>query len=326
MDEIKPLVSIVVITYNQEQLLPKTLDALLAQQCDFPYEIIIGDDCSTDGTRDVIKKYADTNTCIKPIYNEINLGLVSNYISTISNTSGQYIAMCDGDDIWVDEYKLAKQVNIMESNPEIGLVYTDVIINAVVTGEKYRRYCPDPEKEVFSQLLKGNFITISTVCFRSSLLQYVNFRDFIEHKFRMQDYPMWLIMCHYCKFYHIAEPMVSYLIDHKIVKSNDVMRHACDFDANTTKIRLYYLNKYPAKTTLTRDYIFDQHYRMQIRSGLHYNDREHVLQNLKLISKLNSYEKRLLFYCRCYIGFYMYQLYRLLTGKKKTNLEMYFGN
>jgi glycosyltransferase involved in cell wall biosynthesis len=326
MEKINPLVSIIVITYNQEHLLAKTLDALLAQQCDFQYEIIIGDDCSIDGTREIIRKYAKTYSCVRYIFNENNLGLVRNYISTISHACGTYIAMCDGDDIWVDEYKLAKQVNIMEKNPDIGLVYTDVIINAVITGEKYRRYCLDPEKDIFTQLLKGNFITISTACFRSSLLQYINFQDFIDQTFRMQDYPMWLVMCHHCQFYHIAEPMVSYLIDHKIVKSDDVMKHACDFDANTTKIRLFYLDKYPKKTNLTKEYILDQHYKMQVRSGLHYNDRKHVLDNLKCMSDHNYYEKRLLFFCKSIIGFYMYQLYRLIAGKRKTNLEMYFGN
>ena len=326
MDEIRPLVSIVVITYNQEELLPKTLDALLAQQCDFPYEIIIGDDCSTDGTRDVIKKYADTNTCIKPIYNEFNVGMVKNYISLLLKANGKYIASCDGDDTWIDSHKLVKQVDILEQHPEIGLVYTDVLVDAVVVGEKYIRKCQNPTEDLFSQLLLGNFITVSTVCFRQELLRYIKFTDFIDYGFKMPDYPIWLSICHYTKFYRIPEVMVAYLVNHSIVKSKLVMKHACEFDYSTTKIRLFYRDKYSYNTKLSREFILDQHYALNIRAGLHMIDRKYTLKYLNLLSKKNNYEKRLLFYCRSIILFYLYQLYRLSTGKKKTNLEMYFGN
>ena len=68
-----PLVSIAVITYNQQESLPKTLDSLLAQKVDFPYEIVVGEDCSTDNTREVLKGYVERYPdIIKPIYNETN--------------------------------------------------------------------------------------------------------------------------------------------------------------------------------------------------------------------------------------------------------------
>ena len=73
-----PLVSIVVITYNQEHCLGKTLDSLLAQQCGFDYEIIVSDDCSKDHTQDVISVYASRHACVKPFVTPKNLGLVGN--------------------------------------------------------------------------------------------------------------------------------------------------------------------------------------------------------------------------------------------------------
>ena len=73
-------VSIIVITYNQEKCLPGVLDALLAQHCSYSYEIIVSDDCSKDATRAVIAEYANKYPCVKPNYNEKNLGLVGNYI------------------------------------------------------------------------------------------------------------------------------------------------------------------------------------------------------------------------------------------------------
>lgn len=320
-----PQVSIVVITYNQEHCLPESLDSLLAQDCSCSYEIIVADDCSKDSTRRVIADYAKNHPCIRPVYNEKNLGLVGNYIKAISQCKGRYIAMCDGDDIWNDKTKLQRQVDIMEQHEEIGLVYTDVIINSVVTGEKYTRKCQNPQSNLFTQLLIGNFITISTACFRAELLHYVDFESFIDNGFIMQDYPMWLSFCHHTKFYHIAEPMVTYLIDHKVVNTEEVSLHACRFDENSTKIRLHYLRQHPEATSLTEEDILDAHYRMGYRSGLNTRDRKRALSYLEKIVKKNTYEKRLVDICRTRLAFFLYVAYRN-RRVKKSQLDMYFGN
>lgn len=321
-----PIVSVVVITYNQEYCLAQTLDAILGQHCDFDIEVIVGDDCSTDGTRAIIAHYAERYSNIKALYNEKNLGLVGNYISTIRHCTGRYIAMCDGDDVWIKEDKLQRQVDLLESTPTVGLVYTDVEMNATITNQKYIRHCPPPSTDVFSQLLIGNFITISSVCFRASLLRYIDFDEFIRNDYHMQDYPMWLEMCQHTEFRLIDEPMVSYLINHKVVTTDDVLNHACRFDGYTTKIREIYQRRYADKTSLTRADIWDEHYRMQIRAGLHYRERKRVLEYASKIQRPRVYEKRLIALCRSYVGFYAYLMYRQLTHKEKSSLEMYFGN
>lgn len=325
-DEKKPLVSIVVITFNQEHCLPDTLDSLLEQNCSFEYEIIVADDCSKDATRSVIAEYEENNSCIKPVYNEKNLGLVGNYISAISHCKGKFIAMCDGDDLWNDKDKLQKQVDVLEQHDEIGLVYTDVIINSVVTGEKYTRKCQNPQSNLFTQLLIGNFITISTACFRAELLRYVDFDSFIANGFIMQDYPMWLSFCHHTKFYHIAEPMVTYLIDHKVVNTEQVSLHACRFDENTTKIRLYYLRQHPEKTDLTEADILDAHNRIGYKSGLNTKDRSRTLQYVSQIKNKSRYERQLERVCHSRLLFQVYLTYRKKHAKQKSQLDMYFGN
>ena len=324
-DNNHPLVSIVVITYNQEGCLGESLDSILAQKCRYPYEIVVADDCSTDGTRKVMERYADKHPFIKPVYNEKNLGLVGNYINAISHCRGKYIAMCDGDDIWNDTTKLQKQVDIMEGDESVGLVYTDVIINSTVTGERYVRKCHDPEEDQFTQLLIGNFITISTACFRSSLLSYVDFDSFISRGYRMQDYPMWLSFCNYTRFRHISEPMVTYLINHKVVNTDQVSIHACQFDENTTKIRLDFLRKFPGKTNLTESQILDAHYRFGYRSGLNTKDRKRTLDYLQRIHDKSQYEKRLEQLSKVPLLFNCYIIYRRLHSKK-SQLDMYFGN
>jgi len=102
-----PLASIVVTTYNQEQSLPVTLDSLLAQKTSFPFEIVVGEDCSKDGTRAVLADYAQRYPeVIRPAYNEHNLGILGNYVSTLRQCRGKYIAGCAGDDFWNDPEKL----------------------------------------------------------------------------------------------------------------------------------------------------------------------------------------------------------------------------
>lgn len=327
MDEItNPQVSIIVITYNQEHCLSESLDSLLAQKCTCSYEIIVADDCSKDKTRRVIADYAKNYTCIKPIYNEKNLGLVGNYINAISFCKGKYIAMCDGDDVWNDSSKLQRQIDLLEGNPTIGLVYTDVIIDAVVTGQKYVRRCQDPQPNLFTQLLMGNFITISTACFRSELLQYVDFDAFKENGFIMQDYPMWLSFCHHTRFYHIPEAMVIYLIDHKVVNTDEVSLHACRFDENSTKVRLHYLRQHPEKTKLTEIDIMDAHNRIGYRSGLNTEDRSRTLHYVSQIINKSGYEHGLNLVCRSRLVFRAYLAYRKKHAKPKSQLDMYFGN
>lgn len=321
----KPLVSIVVITYNQERCLGKTLDSLLAQECGFEYEIIVSDDCSKDRTRDIIRDYAVRYPCIKPYVTPKNLGLVGNYVYAVSQCSGSYIAMCDGDDIWNNPSKLRRQVEIMEKDPSIGLVYTDVIIDSVVTGEKYVRRCANPREDLFTQLLEGNILTISTVCFRADLLQYVDLDSFVPNGYRMQDYPMWLEFCHHTRFCRIPEPMVTYLIDHRVVNTDEVSLHACRFDENTTRIREHYLSLHPDATTLTADDLWDAHYRIGYRSGLNTGDRARTRDYVRKIHRKTAYERRLQVICRSSILFKLYVFYRK-KHLKKSQLDKYFGN
>lgn len=117
-----PLVSVALITYNQENYIRETLDGIVMQKTDFEMEVIIGEDCSTDNTRSIceeyIQKYPDR---FKPLFHDKNLGMIGNWIATIQACSGKYIALCEGDDYWTDPYKLQKQVDFMEENPEYSL-------------------------------------------------------------------------------------------------------------------------------------------------------------------------------------------------------------
>jgi glucosyltransferase len=100
-------ISVIVATYNQEDTIARTLDSVLMQQCHVPIEIILGEDCSTDGTLAVCQRYADEHPdVIRLIANKQNKGLVDNYFDCMLAAQGKYIADCAGDDFWTDPLKL----------------------------------------------------------------------------------------------------------------------------------------------------------------------------------------------------------------------------
>ena len=124
----KPLVTVSCIAYNHEKYIARALDSFLKQKTDFPFEIVIHDDASTDRTAEIIREYAEKYPdIIRPMYQTEN-----QYSKGISNISGafnfpraegKYIAMCEGDDYWIDDTKLQRQADYMEAHPECTMCF-----------------------------------------------------------------------------------------------------------------------------------------------------------------------------------------------------------
>lgn len=124
----KPLLTICCTTFNQEEYLKKAIDSFLLQKTNFPIEIIVHDDASTDNTPNIIKDYAKLDHRIKPILQKENK--YSKNIDPWVNycfpaAKGKYIALCEGDDYWIDNLKLQKQVDFLEANPEYVVSWTN---------------------------------------------------------------------------------------------------------------------------------------------------------------------------------------------------------
>jgi glycosyltransferase involved in cell wall biosynthesis len=124
MEETTPLLSIVLITYNHEKYIREALDSILFQKTNFNFEIVIGDDCSTDTTPEICREYASKHTNINYKKYDSNGGVPINWNKTISRCSGKYIAMLEGDDYWIDENKLQKQVDVLQANSKITLCFS----------------------------------------------------------------------------------------------------------------------------------------------------------------------------------------------------------
>ena len=108
--------SVCVITYNQGAFIPDMIEGILSQETDFDIEVIISDDCSTDNTSELLREYSQKYSIIKWLRNDSNLGPTLNFAKALQNCRGEYIAICEGDDYWIDSYKLQKQVDFIEEN------------------------------------------------------------------------------------------------------------------------------------------------------------------------------------------------------------------
>ncbi len=122
-------VSVLVATYNQEKYIAKTLQSVANQKTDFEYEVIVGDDASKDSTGKIVeefgKKYPDI---IRPVVREKNIGAYRNFLDLLGRAKGEYLALLEGDDYWIDEEKLQKQVTFLDSHPDHVAVFGKRIV------------------------------------------------------------------------------------------------------------------------------------------------------------------------------------------------------
>ncbi|MBB1192511.1 glycosyl transferase [Flavobacterium sp. SOK18b] len=164
-------VSIFMLTYNQEAFIGQTIESVLMQKTNFTYQLVLGEDYSTDKTREICehyaKKFPDTIKLLPSLgYNQ---GLIANYMRTVAACNGTYIAICDGDDYWTDAFKLQKQVDFLEANPDFSIVATNYELlhpNGDVEQVKKLR---NKMEFTFEDLVYDNLITSATVLFRNYL-------------------------------------------------------------------------------------------------------------------------------------------------------------
>lgn len=125
-------VSCHIITYNQKDYISQCINGILMQQTDFPFEIIIGDDNSTDGTREILIDYQNKYPEIIKLNLRIERGKgipgKENFLSTLAMCKGKYISLCDGDDYWTDPYKLQKQQDFLEQNDDYSICWTKFLV------------------------------------------------------------------------------------------------------------------------------------------------------------------------------------------------------
>ena len=245
------LVSVHMITYNHEPYIFQAIEGVLTQETDFPIELIIGEDCSTDRTREIVldyqRKYPEI---IRVIISDKNVGMHNNSRRTDKACRGKYIAFCEGDDYWTDPLKLQKQVDFLEKHSDCCLVHIDfnTLIdkkNKIYPAAHRKKNLIIPTGKVFEDLLCDNTIATLTVCARADVLQKAaDFELFEKKGFLSGDLPLWLGISRYGKIHYIDEPMATYRVVEESATHSKTHQKVLKFVNSTYDQRLYYIEKY----------------------------------------------------------------------------------
>ena len=183
-------VSVFMITYNHEKYIAEALDSILMQKTDFDFDIVIGEDCSTDATRRIVleysRKYPDK---IKLLLHNVNVGFISNMMYVLEACTGKYVAMCEGDDYWTDPFKLQKQVDFLEANNEYmlathgyrivkdGNVIRTVDHNEFIDNDNTDGFAFDKEFALYHWVTQPVTALFRREAFKVDIRQYRYFRD-----------------------------------------------------------------------------------------------------------------------------------------------------
>ncbi len=208
-----PFVSICMITYNHEEYICEAIEGVLKQKTNFHFELIISDDCSSDNTRDIVKAYfIKYPNIIKLDYPQENRGVNVNFYNCLSISKGKYVALCEGDDCWTDSYKLQKQVDFLEANPEYSMCFH----NAEVKYE-YDNKSNHP----FTKLRNGEYtgldiykqwlVPTASVVMKSNVVLSERYRQIVHNKnFMWGDLPLFLTCAEFGKLYAFSDIMSVY--------------------------------------------------------------------------------------------------------------------
>lgn len=186
------LVSVVMITYGHEKFIKEAIDSVLMQECDFQYELIIANDCSPDNTDKIVRKIIENTekaNRIRYVRHTVNKGMNANFHWALHQVRGKYVALCEGDDYWIDPLKLQKQVDFLEKYRDVGLCYTDFnaldTINKLTHNSVFKNSIEPfyQSKSFEDHLLCKGYLAPMTWVFRKDLLKYFPSENFADGSF-----------------------------------------------------------------------------------------------------------------------------------------------
>ena len=219
-----PLVSVIVTTYNQQTFIAECLDGILSQKTDFDFEILVGNDCSTDMTADIIKTYAAKDERVKlytPSENLVSTGQSLSHTLLIPVARGKYIAFCEGDDYWTDPYKLQVQANFLENNTDYSACYHDYdsLSDGVVTLIRHGKRDCDAH---LSDMVNLMHCQLSSLMVRSECLRTDNVDIYFQHpKHCYGDINYYASCFEFGNVRYIARKMSIYRQSHNSLTATD---------------------------------------------------------------------------------------------------------
>ncbi|KQS95215.1 GNAT family N-acetyltransferase [Chryseobacterium sp. Leaf394] len=301
LSNLKPAkVSVFMMVYNHAEYLKKSLDGILMQKCNFTYEIVIGEDFSTDNSRIILQdyNYKFPGKFNLLLHNE-NIGAHKNQELTFKNCSGEYIAVCEGDDYWTDPLKLQKQINFLEDNKDFSICFhnvEEIDIEGNIRSERILKSEFSEKVYTIEDLSKVNFIHTPSVVFRKNYSQLPEFFEFCP----IGDYPLHLINAQYGKIKYFPDKMACYRIGSGIWSKQDVKTQILKTVYTITYLIMYFKNNAVVKqnlenqvrllleeATVTKKIILDADYKdLYLISKKMYIGNILQLLKIKILSKI----------------------------------------
>jgi glycosyltransferase involved in cell wall biosynthesis len=252
------LVSICVQTYQQVNFIRECLDSILMQQTNFAFEILLGEDNSTDGTREICIEYAKKHQDKIRLFlhsRENNIKINSkptgrfNFLNNLSEARGKFIAFCEGDDFWIDKLKLQKQVDFLCNDNDYGLIFSSYKRYFEKKGE-FKEVSFENQKHlfvgnIFNSLIFNNWISTTSVMVNKDLLfEHADYVEYSNKEFPMADYPAWLDLSYHTKVGLFDEPMAVHRILPNSASHSTIAKERVVFGEATYRIQKYFIDKY----------------------------------------------------------------------------------
>ncbi|MBN1295100.1 MAG: glycosyltransferase [Candidatus Latescibacteria bacterium] len=269
-----PLISIIMITYNHAPYISEAIEGVLQQKTDFPFELVIGEDCSTDGTREIVfeyqKKYPEI---IRVITSDKNVGMKANSVRTKKVLRGKYVAFCEGDDYWHNPGKLQLQTEYMENHPECGVTHSnfDIFIgesNKIVKDYIGFRKFEVPRKMNIYDILDdcgiGFWIRTCTAMVRRDQYERLTYADpylYQSGHFLMGDEQLWAEISLTSEVIFFPEAMATYrILGESASHSNNPIKKAV-FNRSASELKLYLCDKHklPAEFRRKMEHVWFEH-------------------------------------------------------------------
>jgi glycosyltransferase involved in cell wall biosynthesis len=287
------------IAYNVFPFIMQAIESVLQQKTDFPFELVIGEDCSTDGTREIVFGYRDKYpNIISVVSSDKNVGMAKNRLRTIKACRGKYIAFCDGDDYWHNQEKLQKQVGYMESHSECGLVYSSYDVFYVDSGKRIKDFINHKKWEMPQDWSAVDFIECGggrsraflpiNVVIRTELYKQISESDPYLHqscRFLADDTQIWADIADISSVYFIPESMATYNVtaESETRSSNPAKR--LRFSVSNAELMIYLCDKYHVRPDVKKRY---QHYwcNSAIRLAFYTRDAQLAEKARKTVSVL----------------------------------------
>ena len=293
-----PVVSVSMITYNHEPYIRQAIEGVMMQKTDFEFELIIGEDCSTDKTREICfeyqKKYPDK---IRVLWWHENVsGKGGNGRRSRAHCRGEFVALCEGDDYWIDPHKLQKQVNVFRENPSVELCFARA---KIMTEGKGDAHLWDPDNKIPHGVIKGRdffkwhsfgrfvdapggaiefLMTASTMSRRSTYCELTRKHPIFNWRLRLSDTTLWSGLSTCGDVYYLPDVVSVYRLN----PTGICRRNPFGVCVDTQIIRLYWLkalnlcDSFPIQVVYGRLFVFRLRYIMRTNPKLCRNEAKKI--------------------------------------------------